>query len=427
MKGVYTVKQINEYIKNIFDQDFMLKRIGIKGEVSNCTYHSTGHIYFSLKDESGTIPCVMFARSSSGLSFRMQKGDQVVVLGSISVYTRDGRYQVYANEIIKEGAGELHEKFEALKAELEEMGMFAGEYKQAIPEYVKTIGVVTAPTGAAVHDIIQVVRRRNPFVQVVLYPALVQGEGAAKSVANGIRALESEVKPDVIIVGRGGGSMEDLWAFNEREVAEAIFHCKIPIISAVGHETDTTIADFVADKRAATPSVAAEIATYEYLIVKRKLDEYKRNLGNGIQREISKNRVVIEQIGRSLGYLHPSNKLREQQQYLMDMENKLQTSMKEKLLDEKNTLVNIEQKIEINMKNKLDSTKQRFVLAMTKLEGLSPLNKLQQGYAYVADVDGNNISKVKDVKKGTELSIAVTDGYIEATVVSKRKGNHSGK
>ena len=263
MRNVYTVKQVNAYIKNMFTQDFMLNRIYIKGEVSNCKYHTSGHLYFSLKDESGTIACVMFAGQRSGLSFRMQEGQQVIVLGSVSVYERDGRYQVYAKEIVLDGAGLLYEKFIKLKKELEEMGMFAPEYKKPIPKYVRTVGVVTAPTGAAVRDIINITRRRNPYVQILLYPALVQGDGASESVVRGIRALE-EAKVDVMIVGRGGGSIEDLWAFNEENVARAVFVCSIPVISAVGHETDTTIIDYVADLRAPTPSAAAELAICNY-------------------------------------------------------------------------------------------------------------------------------------------------------------------
>ena len=265
MKNVYTVKQVNSYIKNMFTQDFMLSRIYVKGEISNCKYHTSGHIYFSLKDESGTIACVMFAGSRAGLSFRLQDGQQVIVLGAVSVYERDGKYQLYAREIVRDGVGALYERFEALKKELSEMGMFAPEYKQPIPRYVHTVGIVTAPTGAAVRDIINIAGRRNPYVQLILYPAQVQSDGAAQSVARGIRALEKK-QVDVIIVGRGGGSIEDLWAFNEETVARAIFDCTVPIISAVGHETDTTIADFVADLRAPTPSAAAELAVYDIKI-----------------------------------------------------------------------------------------------------------------------------------------------------------------
>lgn len=273
MRNVYTVKQVNLYIKNMFTQDFMLNRIYVKGEVSNCKYHTSGHIYFSLKDESGTIACIMFASARSGLSFRMREGQKVVVLGSVNVYERDGKYQLYANEIILEGAGLLYEKFEALKQELEEMGMFADEYKQPIPKCAKTVGIVTAPTGAAVRDIIQIASRRNPYVQLILYPALVQGEGAADSIVRGIRMMEKQ-NVDVMIVGRGGGSIEDLWAFNEEKVARAIFECRVPVISAVGHETDTLISDFVADLRAPTPSAAAELAVYDYRHVLEQMEAF---------------------------------------------------------------------------------------------------------------------------------------------------------
>lgn len=240
-RNVYTVKQVNAYIKNMFTQDFMLNRIYVKGEVSNCKYHTSGHIYFSLKDESGTIACVMFAGQRGGLSFHMREGQQIIVFGSVNVYERTGAYQLYANEIRLDGEGALYEKYQMLKQELEEMGMFAPEYKQQIPAYAKRIGVVTAPTGAAVRDIMNISARRNPYVQLILYPAQVQGEGAKESIVRGIRMLEMK-EVDVIIIGRGGGSIEDLWAFNEEEVARAIFDCTVPVISAVGHETDVTIA-----------------------------------------------------------------------------------------------------------------------------------------------------------------------------------------
>ncbi len=295
MRNVYTVKQVNAYIKNMFTQDFMLNRIYVKGEVSNCKYHTSGHIYFSLKDESGTMACVMFAGSRSGLSFRMREGQQVIVLGSVSVYERDGKYQLYAREIILDGAGLLYEKFEALKRDLQEMGMFAQEYKQPIPAYVKTVGIVTAPTGAAVRDIINIASRRNPYVQLILYPAQVQGEGAAESIIRGIEMLEKK-GVDVMIVGRGGGSIEDLWAFNEEEVARAVFNCRVPVISAVGHETDTTIIDYVSDLRAPTPSAAAELAVYEYLGTAGAMREYEARLRRSIMQRITQERVK-EQAG----------------------------------------------------------------------------------------------------------------------------------
>ena len=261
--NIYSVGQVNTYIKNLFAQDFLLERIAVKGEVSNCKYHTSGHIYFTLKDVTGAIACVMFAGNRKGLAFRMKEGDNVVVKGSIQVYERDGKYQLYAKEITLDGAGALYVRFEQLKQELAEMGMFAPEYKQPIPAYIRTLGIVTAPTGAAIQDIRNIAHRRNPMVRLILYPALVQGEGAAASIVNGIRALEA-LGVDAMIVGRGGGSIEDLWAFNEEIVARAVFDCSVPIISAVGHETDTTIIDYVADLRAPTPSAAAELAVWSW-------------------------------------------------------------------------------------------------------------------------------------------------------------------
>lgn len=389
MRNVYTVKQVNAYVKNMFVQDFMLNRIYIKGEVSNCKYHTSGHIYFSLKDESGTIACVMFAGSRSGLSFRMQEGQQVVVLGAVSVYERDGRYQLYAKEIILDGAGLLYEKFEALKRELDEMGMFAKEYKQPIPRYVKTVGIVTAPTGAAVRDIINIASRRNPYVQLILYPAQVQGEKAAESIVRGIKMLEDK-GVDVLIVGRGGGSIEDLWAFNEELVARAIFDCSIPVISAVGHETDTTIADYVADLRAPTPSAAAEMAVYEYLGTAGLMQEYGAQLRRGMMLQISSKRNQSSQMALKLKVSHPRQKLFEKRQRAADLE----------------------QRIRSLMEARLRSKRHRFELYVQQMKGLSPLEKLNQGYSYVSDDKGRNIKSVRKTAPGEMLKVYMTDGYV---------------
>ena len=277
MQNVYTVGQVNSYIKNMFVQDFLLQDLSVKGEVSNCKYHSSGHIYFTLKDGKGTISCVMFAGNRSGLLFKMAEGMQVIVRGCIDVYERDGKYQMYARQITRDGTGELYERFEQLKQKLSELGMFASEYKRPVPRFIRTLGVVTAPTGAAVRDIINIATRRNPYVQIILYPAIVQGDAAVESIVKGIHALE-EAQVDVIIAGRGGGSIEDLWAFNEERVAQAIFDCSIPVISAVGHETDTTIADYVADLRAPTPSAAAELAVCDISLVFRQMEGIKAAL-----------------------------------------------------------------------------------------------------------------------------------------------------
>lgn len=393
MSNIYTVKQVNSYIKNMFTQDFMLNRIYVKGEISNCKYHTSGHIYFSLKDESGTIACVMFAGSRAGLSFTLKNGHQVIVFGSVSVYERDGKYQLYAREIRLDGAGALYEKFEALKQELYEMGMFSDEYKQPIPAYAKTVGIVTAPTGAAVRDIINVAGRRNPYVQLILYPALVQGEGAAKSIITGIRMLEQR-GVDVIIVGRGGGSIEELWAFNEEAVARAIFECSVPIISAVGHETDVTISDFVADLRAPTPSAAAELAVYEIRECRRKMAGYEDQLVRLAETQISRYRVKAEHFSMRLKMLHPRRKLDENRQFTADMENRLRDLMERKLIKEKH----------------------RLALNVERMKRVSPLLKLDSGYSYVRSEEGENIRSVNQVKRGEKLEIFVSDGKLEAEV-----------
>ena len=394
MRNVYSVKQVNSYVKNMFSQDFMLNHIYVKGEVSNCKYHTSGHIYFSLKDESGTIACVMFASARSGLSFRMQEGQNVIVLGSVSVYERDGKYQLYAKEIILDGAGALYERFEALKKELEEMGMFAAEYKQPIPRYVKSVGIVTAPTGAAVRDIINISKRRNPYVQLILYPALVQGEGAAASIVRGIRMMEQQ-NVDVIIVGRGGGSMEDLWAFNEEAVARAIFECTIPIISAVGHETDTLISDYVADLRAPTPSAAAELAVYELSSVQIMCEESKRRMYQQIRQRIDFSRRQTEQMAFRLKVAHPRQKLNEQRQYLADLDSRMR----------------------IRMNSALEESRHKLAIYIEKMKGLSPLQKLNQGYAYVTDKSGRTVRSIKDTKQGEVLDVYVTDGRVRTQVM----------
>lgn len=393
-KNVYSVAQVNRYIKNMFTQDFMLNRIYVKGEVSNCKYHTSGHIYFSLKDESGAIACVMFAGDRrSGLAFRMQEGQKVIVLGSVSVYERDGRYQLYAREIMPDGEGELYRQFELLKKDLEEMGMFAQEFKQPIPFYSRTIGIVTAPTGAAIRDIMNISRRRNPYVQLVLYPALVQGEQAADSIVRGIRTLD-QYGVDVIIAGRGGGSMEDLWAFNEEKVARAIFECRTPIISAVGHETDTTIADYVADLRAPTPSAAAELAVTDYRQLMSGLELYRNQLADRLEQKIRNSRQRAEYLRLRLLQASPEYQLREKKQYAADLEERLKRSMEQKLTDRKH----------------------RMALYAERLEGVSPLKKLQQGYSYTEASDGKALRSVSQVEPSDLLLIHVTDGTIKAEV-----------
>ena len=391
MKHVYSVGQVNKYIKNMFAQDFMLHHISIKGEVSNCKYHSSGHIYFTMKDADGTINAIMFAGNRrEGLKFQMKEGDRVVVTGSVEVYERDGRYQIYARTIERDGEGNLYLKFEALKRELEEMGMFAEEYKQPIPTYAKTVGIVTAETGAAIQDIRNIAGRRNPYVQLILCPALVQGEGAADSIVEGIRRLDA-LNLDVLIVGRGGGSIEDLWAFNEEKVARAVFSCHTPVISAVGHETDTTIIDFVADLRAPTPSAAAELAVADVRAVLNTLENYKSRMNHAMANQTQRARSRLLQYETKWKYLGPENKIRDQRARHAELERRYTDAMEEKLKE----------------------ARHRLALYIQAMKGLSPLDKLNQGYSYV-EKEGKAITSVQDVKEGDLLEICVSDGKITA-------------
>lgn len=398
IRNVYTVGQLNSYIRNMFGQDYLLQRLFVKGEVSNCRYHSSGHIYFTLKDEKGTISCVMFAGSRSGLSFRMSEGQQVIVGGTVDVYERDGKYQLYARQILLEGSGQLYEQFERLKRELERSGMFAQEHKRPIPRFIKTLGVVTADTGAAVRDIIQIAGRRNPCVQIILYPAIVQGAEAVPSIVKGIRALEA-LKVDVMIVGRGGGSIEDLWAFNEREVAQAVFDCTVPVISAVGHETDTTITDFVADLRAPTPSAAAELAVADLREILGKLVLYKDALNRRMERRLEGCRGLAGNFALRLKTVSPLYRLRGRRMDLLSAEERLQE----------------------RMRRLLERRRHEMALYAERLKGLSPLDRLCGGYSYLEDQEGRNIRSVEQVQPGYKIRIRVRDGRINAVVSGAEK------
>ena len=393
MRNVYSVGQVNHYVKNMFTQDYFLRKVYVKGEVSNCKYHTSGHIYFSLKDETGTLSCVMFAGHRRGLAFRMKDGDKVVAGGIVDVYERDGRYQLYAKEITLEGAGALYERYLALKQELEDMGMFAQEYKQPIPHFIHTLGVVTAPTGAAVQDIRNIAGRRNPYVQLILCPALVQGEGAAASIVHGIHALE-QIGVDVIIVGRGGGSIEDLWAFNEEMVARAIFDCRIPVISAVGHQTDFTIADYVADLRAPTPSAAAELAVFDYRQAMQELLGMRQQMDKELQRKVTVARNHLEHQRMRLHYLSPQQRMNENRRRVAEYEEKL-TGRMEELLRER---------------------RHRLALLAGTLESYSPVKKLSGGYAFVEDGNHQALRSIHQIRKKDTVQIHLLDGTLTAAV-----------
>ncbi|MBD8941143.1 MAG: exodeoxyribonuclease VII large subunit [Clostridiales bacterium] len=396
MNSVYTVSQANQYIKNMFNQDFLLNNISVRGEVSNCKYHSSGHIYFSIKDRNGLLSCVMFAGKKRGLDFKMEEGNKVIVSGNINVYERDGKYQLYADKIEKEGTGDLYKRFIELKNELEEMGMFSDEYKKEIPKYSMNVGIVTASTGAAIQDIINISKRRNPYIKLVLYPAKVQGDGAADTIVNGIRCLDSK-NLDVIIVGRGGGSIEDLWAFNEEKVARAIFECNTPVISAVGHETDYTIADYVADMRAPTPSAAAELVVFEYNKLCEKISSYEENMRYRIDIKIRNYRNTVNDLLWKLNKMSPANNIQSKRQRLADLEIRLYDSINRKTSERRHQLE----------------------LLTERLNGLSPLNKLSGGYAYISDDKNKPVKSIKQINADDELKIVLKDGNAKVKVIDK--------
>lgn len=398
MGQISSVSQVNMYIKNMFMRDYRLNDISVKGEISNCKYHSSGHIYFTIKDKTSQLSCVMFASMRKNLEFKLEEGQSVIVDGNISVYERDGKYQLYARNITKEGFGKLYEEYEKLKKRLLEEGLFDKSKKRKIPAYAAKIGVVTARTGAVIQDICNVSNRRNPYVQIILYPAKVQGTGAAETIIKGIKYFE-KTDVDTIIIGRGGGSIEDLWAFNDEKLARVIAGCKKPIISAVGHETDTTIADYAADLRAPTPSAAAELAVYSY----RETVIALREAGHSLRWQME-NILKIKKL-KLAGYItviqheSPKNLINDRRMFVADMQEKMENLMKQKLV----------------------SSKHQLELYIQEMKGLSPLYKLQGGYAYVSDESGRNIKSVDELKKGEQINLAFKDGYAKAVISSKKK------
>lgn len=426
MAGAYTVTQVNSYIKNMFTQDFLLRRLSVKGEVSNCKYHTSGHIYFTLKDGGGTLSAVMFAGQRKGLKFKLSEGQQVIVKGTVDVYERDGRYQLYASEIEPAGRGNLYLEFERLKRELAEMGMFAEEYKRPIPKYAGTVGIVTAPTGAAIQDIINISRRRNPYVQLILYPALVQGVGAAESIVRGIRTLDA-MGLDVMIVGRGGGSIEDLWAFNEEAVARAIFRCSTPVISAVGHETDVTIADYVADLRAPTPSAAAELAVFDEARFEHDLLLRKKRLLREMERRLSEARAALNERELRVKLHHPRHQIREQRQRLADLWERLLDRTERRVAGSGERAVRLEERLFAALKRRVEKDRQRLSIDSERLWGLSPLKKLSKGYGFLTDQSGKRLESVSQAPEGSTITVRVADGRLLAQVTEREELGIPGK
>lgn len=393
MEEVSTVSQVNMYIKNMFVRDYALRQLRVKGEISNCKYHSSGHIYFTIKDQSSQLSCVMFATYTRDLDFRMKEGQSVIVSGNISVYERDGKYQMYAMSVTQDGVGKLYEEYEKLKKRLLAEGLFDDSKKKKIPRFAQKIGVVTAQTGAVIQDIRNVSNRRNPYVQIILYPAKVQGKDAHQTIIKGLQYFE-KTDVDIVIIGRGGGSIEDLWEFNQEELAYAIAACTKPVISAVGHETDTTIADYAADLRAPTPSAAAELAVFSYRDYEIALQEYRYTLNRYMENVLQIKRLQLKQYETVLSHASPKDLIAQRRLFLAECADRMTYLIEQKIL----------------------SAKHQLALYAEELKGLSPLQKLQDGYSYVENAQGKNVNQVKNLTKGEILTVKMTDGQAKVSV-----------
>ena len=391
-----TVSELNNFIKSMFDSNRLLSSIHVRGEISNFVNHRSGHFYFSLKDEGAQIKAVMFRSSAMKLKFIPENGMKVTVFGSISVFPRDGVYQMYVSSMQPDGIGALYLAYEQLKARLENEGLFSDAHKKPLPEYPDKIGVITSPTGAAIRDIINVLGRRYPLATVYIFPALVQGEGAAKTLIAGIDYFDKSRLVDTIIIGRGGGSIEDLWEFNNEELARRIFDCSVPVISAVGHETDFTICDFVSDMRAPTPSAAAELAVPDIRELRVTVDMLSDRSDRALTRAVEKSKERLTRIteGRTLGDFS---------YYISLLSDKVSGFAKEACVAYESVVA---------------EKKLAFLTSISKLEALNPLSVLSRGYS-VAQKDGKVISKITDVEIGDTVTIHLTDGRIEATAKSK--------
>lgn len=389
-----SVGEVNNYVKKIVENDFILKNLNVKGEISNLKFHSSGHIYFSLKDENSKINCIMFKNNAVNLDFRLEEGMKVEIKARLGVYHKEGTYQLYCENIKKAGIGELFEEFHKLKKELSEEGIFDEKYKRALPKYPKRIGIITARTGAAVRDIINVIQRRNKALDIVLYPAKVQGVNAAESIIEGIRYFNNEKSVDVIILGRGGGSIEELWAFNNKELAYEIFNSRIPTVSAVGHEVDFTISDFVSDMRAPTPSAAGELVSPSLQEMINDLLNKKEFLQRAVDRKFLNSKNNVDLLYKGLKSNNPK-------------------SIIEKRIKEVNRL---EEKLTFLGKRKIDKAKDELVALNSILQTLNPLNTLGRGYSVIMDKNSKVINEVSELKKNNMVKVIMKDGSVNIDI-----------
>ena len=391
---VLKVTEVNSYIKRIFDNDFILSNLSVEGEISNLKYHSSGHIYFSLKDENSKINCVMFKSDAMSVDFKLADGIKIIVKCRLSNYVKDGSYQLYIKEISESGLGSLHIQFENLKKKLNEEGLFSEDHKKAIPKFIRTLGVITSPTGAAIKDIINVTKRRNDNVDIIIYPALVQGAEAYKTLISGIQYFNKTKNVDAIIIGRGGGSLEELWAFNDESLAREIYKSKTPVISAVGHEVDFTICDFVADIRAATPSSAAEIAIVTKESLREELFNIKSMLNKSINKKLDEEKNNLNNIKRFLHINSPQNII----------------------INSYNTIDGLKWRLNKTLKTKIDMEKEIIFRYNKLLQANNPISILDKGFSVIKDSQGNTIKSKEDLKDGV-YEIILKDG------IEKRKIN----
>ncbi len=414
----YSVSEVNRYIKSLVQRDFVLSNICIKGEISNFKYHTNGHIYFDLKDEKSKIKAVIW-KTTPKPPFKLEDGLSVVVTGSVEVYDVGGYYQIIVKDVEQAGVGALYVKLAQLKEMFSDMGYFAPQYKKPIPTYARKIGIVTAATGAAIQDIIHIATDRNPYVSLTLCPALVQGSSAAASIVRGIKVLD-KMNLDVIIIGRGGGSIEDLWAFNEQIVAEAVFQAKTPIVSAVGHETDDTITDLIADQRAATPSDAARRAVCEWSKIVGDIEYYKDKLALNISNKINDLRNESNKYSLKLKALSPESRLNQKKLRLESLMKRLNIA-ESNIIDRKSRrLENLSYLLNDRMKNNVEKTRSRLALISGKLNALSPLNLLSSGYGYIENTEGKRVSSVDEVNVDEMVNIYFTDGNARAVIKEKK-------
>jgi len=420
-KKTITVTALNRYLKYRFDNDENLKDIRLKAEISNFKRHSRGHLYFSLKDETSQVNAVMFMQAAKGLNFEPKDGSKVVVEGSVSVYEPSGNYQVYVNKMTEDGIGDLYQAFEKLKVKLLEAGLFEASHKRPLPPFPKVVGVITSPTGAAVRDIINIINRRYPLVKILIYPALVQGDEAKFSVVKAIQKANLDGLADVLIVGRGGGSIEDLWAFNEEIVAYAIYQSKIPIVSAVGHETDTTIADFVADLRAPTPSGAAELVVPDRLTINATIQQNMQKMTNIFSRLVQAEQRHLKQVTQSYVFQNPERLFEKKTQQIMHLSFRLSQTKPDRMLKMAlDKLNHLETRLNGLYNIRLNQSLVTLTSLSDKLELINPLNLMKKGYAILRK-DGHIINSVQQLSLNDTIAISLMDGQAQANINNLKK------